>query len=551
MQLFNVKSYGATGNGSTNDTTSFNNAHSAALAAGGAVFVPFGTYRLNNWQTAVPVIMDPTAVLKSVASPTDAYGVVEMIADDIWIENGTIDGNGVCRSVYADSQARLKLRNVYIKNSGPSGACVSWHGITDGVIEDCRVEDGNGEFGDAIYLAGCTRCIVQRNKVYDFTRVGICCEAEGATKGKDNQILNNHVEYAHNATGTELNAGIWFEGQNGGRCIGNTLKNLSNTPGSSPPSGIGYALGSASGRWTAEIRDNVIEGTTGRAFYINDPNTVFRISGGRVEGPYGAAVSVGQAKELHIDGVDFGSTSGSGGAAGIILFDLGSDIDIVVLDRLSKASSSYTNTEAADIHVYGGASYLSRLVLRDIYGWSIHMRGAVDKLEIDSCQLNGSGSASYYPIYASSGLRARHSDLVSFTRWIFDAAASYNFEDCTIWGTESLAAAYNGGGVTPRVRFKDCEFKFFGFSVDAQAKWEFHNCLFDEYPLSGAWYGNYSNYADELVMKSCKFIRSSDVTPLRKYNYDPDKVVLHDCERTSSFLHNFSAVTSTVDNPAV
>jgi len=47
--VFNVKAYGATGGGSSSDTTPINNAISAALSAGGGVvYFPAGTYRLDS-----------------------------------------------------------------------------------------------------------------------------------------------------------------------------------------------------------------------------------------------------------------------------------------------------------------------------------------------------------------------------------------------------------------------------------------------------------------------------------------------------------------------
>ena len=47
--VFNVKNYGAAGDGTTNDTTAINNAIAAAIAAGGGiVYLPAGTYKITN-----------------------------------------------------------------------------------------------------------------------------------------------------------------------------------------------------------------------------------------------------------------------------------------------------------------------------------------------------------------------------------------------------------------------------------------------------------------------------------------------------------------------
>ena len=48
LGFFNVKTYGAVGDGSTNDTNAFRNAIAAAEIVGGVVFVPTGTYRVSS-----------------------------------------------------------------------------------------------------------------------------------------------------------------------------------------------------------------------------------------------------------------------------------------------------------------------------------------------------------------------------------------------------------------------------------------------------------------------------------------------------------------------
>src|SRR5260221_13600380 len=45
-QVFNVRAFGAKGDGTTDDTTAIQNAITAAAAAGGTVYLPFGVYKI-------------------------------------------------------------------------------------------------------------------------------------------------------------------------------------------------------------------------------------------------------------------------------------------------------------------------------------------------------------------------------------------------------------------------------------------------------------------------------------------------------------------------
>src|SRR5262249_54923079 len=55
--VFNVKSYGAVGNGSTDDTTAITNAISAIPSAGGVLYFPAGIYKVTSGFTISKPIM--------------------------------------------------------------------------------------------------------------------------------------------------------------------------------------------------------------------------------------------------------------------------------------------------------------------------------------------------------------------------------------------------------------------------------------------------------------------------------------------------------------
>jgi hypothetical protein len=116
---FNVRNYGATGNGSSNDTSGINNAITAANAAGGGtVLFPSGTYKSSNsihMKSNVTLQLDSGATI--VGSSSDTYDAPEANPNDdfqdyghshfhnamIWgdrltnigfVGSGTIDGGG-------------------------------------------------------------------------------------------------------------------------------------------------------------------------------------------------------------------------------------------------------------------------------------------------------------------------------------------------------------------------------------------------------------------------------------------------------------------------
>lgn len=72
-KVFNVKSYGAAGNGSTDDRAALNNANTAAAVSGGTVYFPVGTYRVASalsFSSNVTLQFDQGALLAPAAAVT-------------------------------------------------------------------------------------------------------------------------------------------------------------------------------------------------------------------------------------------------------------------------------------------------------------------------------------------------------------------------------------------------------------------------------------------------------------------------------------------------
>lgn len=159
--VYNVKDYGAVGNGSTDDTSAIQSALNAAYSAGGGiVFMPQGTY-----------IVDPNPGLQ-VKTNTTLYGtgtgtIVKLknastqndniIKSESWtnvvIENFLLDGNRTNQAgspgsytyaqygIYLGSTTNSVIRDVTVKST--TGVGIHVYNGTDVVVERCISTDNN------------------------------------------------------------------------------------------------------------------------------------------------------------------------------------------------------------------------------------------------------------------------------------------------------------------------------------------------------------------------------------------------------------------------
>lgn len=140
LGIFNVKdsAYGATGNGTTDDTTAILAATTACgTAGGGTVYLPPGTYKVT--ARAIPgfagysgcIQLPPNCELRGAGAATiiklansNADTNLRIIGntglgggdENISISNLIIDGNGVNQTVYSSGIAFLRARNITLTN---------------------------------------------------------------------------------------------------------------------------------------------------------------------------------------------------------------------------------------------------------------------------------------------------------------------------------------------------------------------------------------------------------------------------------------------------
>lgn len=122
-----VKSYGATGDGTTNDTTAVQNALNAAAAAGGGmVYFPTGTYRVSTltWPSHVSAQGDGiyATFIKANTAATTALVLFQNVAR-VTIHDMQFDGNTNCANTFkfvaqvANSCGNMSFYNLFLQGA--------------------------------------------------------------------------------------------------------------------------------------------------------------------------------------------------------------------------------------------------------------------------------------------------------------------------------------------------------------------------------------------------------------------------------------------------
>lgn len=142
-QVFNVKAYGAVGNGTTNDSTAIGSAASAAVAAGnGIVYFPMATYAIEN----IPVYSNIT---------------YDLGGSTLKLRNSATADSDVFKGTSFDT----------LIGGNTTGGVYRWT-IRNGVIDGNRANNANGRHGIAVYGVGTMRNLI----IHDCKGNGIWAE---------------------------------------------------------------------------------------------------------------------------------------------------------------------------------------------------------------------------------------------------------------------------------------------------------------------------------------------------------------------------------------
>jgi parallel beta-helix repeat protein len=157
LNYINVKDYGATGNGSADDTAAIQAAINAIPSTGGAVFVPPGTYNIN--ATGLTIIYSNTALIGAGASST-------LFAN--------VTGSATTNIITVTS-----LNNVEISSLALNGN------------KSARTTSGIETQQNGIYLTGCSKCRICDVYSHDNPATGICFDSTTYTIIEGNECYSN------------------------------------------------------------------------------------------------------------------------------------------------------------------------------------------------------------------------------------------------------------------------------------------------------------------------------------------------------------------------
>lgn len=201
--LFNVKSFGAVGNGTTDDTSAINAALSAASGPSGTVYFPAGTYLATAQLNLTTQSVLGQGMLATTLRRGQAGGYFFGIASGgpgLSIRNLTIDGN------YPTYQ--------------PSSGEISNSGVADLLIEYVRIR----QFNSAAVVISAARTTVQHCVI-----TGVSASGHSSFGVWNDSSSANGARILHNViSGCDLNA-VFAGGSGtlveGNYCFGNALAN--------------------------------------------------------------------------------------------------------------------------------------------------------------------------------------------------------------------------------------------------------------------------------------------------------------------------------------
>ncbi len=212
VSYFNVKSYGAVGNGVANDTTAINAAITAISTSGGCLFFPQGTYNIS----ATLTIAQPMCVLGSSQSGSTVFlnassnaSVFTVTSSNVFFSDLTIDGNGANQTGgfwkgidFATGLTKETVQNVTVKNAASD--CI--YMISDSTV----LVQANTLIGCGVNSGG------TRGHGFDY-------ETTNSTNPSNVTVINNFVDLSGISSHTGALVGIFVDsfGTNG------TLTNVS------------------------------------------------------------------------------------------------------------------------------------------------------------------------------------------------------------------------------------------------------------------------------------------------------------------------------------
>jgi len=568
--------YGAVGDGITDDLSAILAAENYAYNNGLSLYGrPDRNYAFNG-RLGVRVSIYGNGCSFTPLSTSSSYDTISNYhssgtkATDIEFRDFSVYPSSRTCGMYMTGAHRCTIENVKVYNCASAG--ISTYLSNDVTVNECYVSgvvyETGGTSADGIYFGGCKRGVAIDNMVTDFRRIGIVSESDGTVKSYDTHVIGNKVWYAHDCddSTTEYNAAIWFENTNGGVIAHNEAWDIAGNPGqtSGRVNGIVVVgLGTDSDSMV-KCHHNSLDGAN------------FELSG---SGGYAAIEMLGnETRDSESVGLSKGITVGSGlqtltirdhhfsgmtlgnaGTDALILADFSTTVDAVALTLDNLTYNNITDAGLSDdwahINVFSGAPTRLNIVNCNQNGLGIIMRNVAAKNIFISNSSVLIGAATYSSL-AGETVLIQNSTFERFgTRPNTGLFSQSYTSDVTIKIENSI---FNNivysmeGSVYLDMTFSGCSFvngSQMQLNAQAGCTVKFEGGIAKEYPSTGFIYTNFytSTPADRLFVRGMDFVSSVAATPIQKWNYDPDVVVITGCTTNAGAITNL-AVTYVADN---
>jgi hypothetical protein len=224
--FYNVRWFGAKGDGMTDDSSAIQLADTVAAASSKRLYFPEGTYKAYGLLITASWFAHGHAVVENVAPTGNKYNFVRMTGrTGLSLEGMTFDGGvsadpsawnssnynsftgGLACNIYNSTD--IRLAGCTFRNSLMSPLRIEK--CSRVIVENCSMKRARGNFGDAVYMSGSDHVRFDRCTAEDYTRIGFVCE-QGSWNVSFSQC---HAQYGHHQSrlygGGEFNAGFWSE----------------------------------------------------------------------------------------------------------------------------------------------------------------------------------------------------------------------------------------------------------------------------------------------------------------------------------------------------
>lgn len=222
LGVYNVRQHGATGDGSTDDTTALQAAIDAAEAAGGGtVYVPTGTYRTSGLTIGDGVTLcgeGHLSLIKGVASMAapvlknddQVNGNSDIVVRDLAFD-GNKSGAGATDEYNVldiENVTRCRFENLYVKNGRCYETLGQGVGLSLRLATYCHVSNllAEGNEWDGLQLSAATYCTVNGVNAVDNGRAGIQVTrhpvGSGTTESHHCTITNTTVYHTNGTPST-------------------------------------------------------------------------------------------------------------------------------------------------------------------------------------------------------------------------------------------------------------------------------------------------------------------------------------------------------------